>query len=529
MLDIPSKAPLLTHSARVSSKSPLAITEMASPDASQRERTASVDSLETIDVHYSPGEDPYWTELIAEHVQEQDSETTNHKEDEVEADGDKNEHQDADSELLPFVLDDVVHGQGQEAEWERWPSLPSPDAVMAHREAEALVQEFRGLSMSGASGEPSSSIDVSILQKYRHGRGDMNMDAEEQAAVGKGKEDGYDFGLEDRTEREGNRRESIKSARAQLLRDSEAIARLLQHQNTRHSSDDNDGLPPPHPDARHFLWQTSLLQALPPSPPATDPLHPAVLADPLLTNLWVRKEMQGRWTHKYHASLATERAALKARSHRAKLNGDEGEQEAVASAKRKLHRKVVADCMREALSEIDAALRTQLREPFADIERSAAEWKGLQCLALREHFTVAEAWEVLEGREEVLAAVVQDVMPDLEDRLEAVSKLLGVAEEEMRKMRTRYARLCAWDVRDPGERKVEMERRMGRPEALVYLLKGWEDVMMVREMAWAVVERFEDMESGLGDLAGVGMECGRAAEAGWLLGEVEGEEGLGRL
>lgn len=498
------------------------------------ERIASVDSLETIDVHYSPGEDPYWTELIAEHVREQDSETTKYKEDEVEADADKKEHKDADSELLPFVLDDMVQGQEVEAEAEgqRWPSLPSPDAATVHREAEALVQEFRGLSMSGVSGAPSSSIDVSILQKYQQGRGDMELDAEEQAVGGKGKEDGDDFRLGDRAEREGNRRGSPNSARAQLLRDSEAIARLLRHQNTRHGSnnDDDDGLPPPHSDAGHFLWQTSLLQALPPSPPATDPPYPAVLADPLLTNLWVRKEMQGRWTHKYHASLATERAALKARSHRAKLSADEGEQKAVASAKRKLHRKVVADCMREALSEIDAALRTQLREPFADIERLAAEWKGLQCLALREHFTVAEAWEVLEGREEVLASVLEDVMPDLEDRLDTVSKLLGVAEEEMRKMRTRYARLCAWDVKDPGERKVEMERRLGRPEALVYLLKGWEDVRMVREMAWAVVERFEDMESGLGDLAGVGMECGRAAEAGWLLGEVEKkEEALGRL
>ena len=232
--------------------------------------------------------------------------------------------------------------------------------------------------------------------------------------------------------------------------------------------------------------------------------------------------MQGRWTHQYHASLAAERAALKARSHRASLAADEGERKAVASAKRKLHRRVVADCMRDALGEIDDALRSRLHEPLADIDAAAAEWKGLQCLALREHVTAAEACEgLLRMREEALASFVQDVMPDLEDRLDAVEKLLGAAGEEMRKMRTRYARLCASDVRDPGQRRAEMERRLGRPEALVYLLKGWEDVRMVREMAWAVVERFEDMECGLGDLAGVGMKYGRAAEGAWLLAEVE--------
>lgn len=496
---------------------------MASPGTSPRARTASVDSLETIPIHYSPAEDPYWTEIIAHYTHESQTDTDREKEDEADDGKTENENTGADSEWFPFLLDDLTRRQGQEGEAEPWPSLLSPDALTVRREAQALVNEFRALSISGVSGQPSPGIDVTIVQKYRQGSGDTDADTEEQATAREDKQDENEFGFEERAEREGTAPEPRRSARAQLLRDSEAITRLVQHHNKRHGSD--DGLPPPHPDARPFLWQTSLLQNLPPSPPPFRPPPPSLLSDPLLTNLWVRKEMQGRWTHKYHASLATERAALKSRSHRAKLTADEGEQKAVASAKRKLHRKVVADCMREALGEIDAALGTRLREPLADIDRAAAEWKALQCLALRDHFTLSEAWEVLERRGEVLASVVQDVMPDLEDRLDAVEMLLGVAEEEMRKMRTRYARLCAWDVKDigegGGERKAEMERRLGRPEALVYLLKGWEDVRMVREMAWAVVERFEDMECGLGDLVTVGMEYGTALEGGWLLGEVE--------
>lgn len=461
--------------------------------------------------------------MIAHYAHEPETDTDREKEDEADDGKTENENTDADSEWLPFLLDDLTRGPGREGEAESWPSLPSTDARAVHREAQALVDEFRGLLISGVSGQISPSIDVSILQKYRQGSADTDADGDEQAKVVEDKEDEKEFGFQKSVEREGPGPEPRRSARAQLLRDSEAITRLLQHQNKRHGS--NDGLPPPHPDARPFLWQASLLRNLPLSPPPLHPPAPTLLSDPLLTNLWVHKEMQGRWTHKYHASLATERAALKARSHRAKLTADEGEQKAVTSAKRKLHRKVVADCMREALSEIDAALRTRLREPLADIDRAAAEFKALQCLALRDHFTLPEAWEVLERREELLGSMVQEVMPDLEDRLDAVEKLLGVAEEEMRKMRTRYARLCAWDVKDVGEgggeRKAEMERRLGRPEALVYLLKGWEDVRMVREMAWAVVERFEDMECGLGDLVGVGVEYGTAAEGGWLLGEVE--------
>ncbi len=495
--------------------------------ASPRTRTGSVDSL-NIPIHYSPADDPYWTEIIAYYAHELDTDTDREEEDDAKASKNDNEDTDADSEWLPFLLDDLTRGQGKEGRAEPWPSLPSNDAITVHREAEALVKEFRGLSISGGLGQPSPGIDVSLLQKYRQESFRTDADAPEQATTDGWNDHEYGFGFEYRAERDTNRPEPPKSARAQLLRDSEAIARLLQHQNRQHASD--DALPPHRPDARPFLWQTSLLQKLPPSPPPLHPPPPPVLSDPLLTNLWVRKEMQGRWTHKYQASLAAERAALKARSHRAQLAADEGEQEAVASAKRKLHRRVVADCMREALSEIDGALRSRLHEPLADIDAAAAEWKGLQCLALREHVTAAEACdEVLLRREEALASVVQDVMPDLEDRLDAVEKLLGVAGEEMRKMRTRYARLCAWDVRHAGEgeRRAEMERRLGRPEALIYLLKGWEDVRMVREMAWAVVERFEDMECGLGNLAGVGMDYGRAVEGACLLAEVEAFGGSG--
>jgi len=487
--------------------------------ASPRTRTESVDSL-NIPIHYSPAEDPYWTEIVGYYAHELNTDTDGEEKDDVQASKNGNENTDADSEWLPFLLDDQTRGQEKEGRAEPGPSLPSIDGVKVHREAEALVKEFRGLSMPGDLGQHAPGIDVSILQKYRRGFGKADADAAEQATTDEWNDHDYWFGFEDGAERDTNRPEPPKSARAQLLRDSEAIARLLQHQNRQHTSD--DAPLPRHPDARPFLWQTSLLQNLRASPPLPHPPPPPVLSDPLLTNLWVRKEMQGRWTHKYHASLAAERAALKARSHRASLAADAGEKKAVASAKRKLHRRVVADCMRDALGEIDDALRSRLHEPLADIDAAAAEWKGLQCLALRELVTAAEACEgVLRMREEALASVLQDVMPDLEDRLDAVEMLLGVAGEEMRKMRTRYARLCASDVGDPGQRRAEMERRLGRPEALVYLLKGWEDVRMVREMAWAVVERFEDMECGLGDLAGVGMEYGRAAEGAWLLAEVE--------
>jgi len=66
-----------------------------------------------------------------------------------------------------------------------------------------------------------------------------------------------------------------------------------------------------------------------------------------------------------------------------------------------------------------------------------------------------------------------------------------------------------------------MEARLQKPEALVYILKSWEGLEMVREVAWAVVERFEDVEGGLGELEMVGVECCVAGEGGVLLGEVK--------
>lgn len=465
---------------------------MPSPEISPLAQTASDGALESISIHYRPGEDPYWTE-------ESGGDNPN--------DGDKDGDEDEDGEWLPLMLDDPTDGRngyasGDDGFHQQWHLMPSPDSIMVHLEGQTSDELGRVFI------EPSG-IDTSILRKLRDG--DTENDTRSWRATSVRCE-------EYTAESEGP---FAMSPHGMALSDSEAVAQLLTYQNSKYTDIT------PHNNAERFTRQSSVLRSLLqhgadvyPAPSFASSV-PHVLSDPMLTRLWVRNQMQGSWKIKYRKALAVERTALKARGNSAELIGNEEEKQTVASAKRKLRRKVFNDCVRDALLEIGHELQKSLREPLQDIEGLAAIWKGQQCLLLSEHYTISEAFATLSQHQETLSSILPNAMADLEDRVDAVCKLLDSADSEMRKMQTRHNRLCANDVKDPADRKLEMEARLQKPEALVYILKSWEGLEMVREVAWAVVERFEDVEGGLGELEMVGVECCVAGEGVVLLGEVK--------
>ncbi|MCJ1366221.1 hypothetical protein MMC16_005347 [Acarospora aff. strigata] len=497
---------LLTSKSYDPNRPGAATEEKPSLETSPPAGTFPNDFQETISIHYSPAEDPYWTEQITSNKQDVDVETAA-KEDT--------------GEWLPFMLDDPPLGRGgahdieaDDAFAQRWPSIPSPDAITIHLEAYALLDEFRRNRMPPVFIEPPA-IDTSVLRKVR---GEV-VDAEaDQSIVVDSEEES------EAESTQNNGKNSPKSARGQLLRDSEALFQFLSHQNEKHAAaadgDNNNEIP--QPTASHYAWQTSLLSSLPPQP-THDPPPPSstdVLSDPLLTDLWVRDQMRSRWTTKYQTTLTHSRAWLKSRLANAQRIRNTSEIRAVTSAKRELHRMVFTTCRDEALREINTALQSRLHAPLTEISDLSALWKAQQCLLLEnQHYSAAETYAAFADRESHLQALVADIIPDIEDRLSAVTHLLAMASDEMRKMRTRYSRLCALDVADPEKRLREMQRRVNeRPvEALGYLLKSWEDLRNIREVAWAVVERFEDLEGGLGGLGDAVMDVLGAAEGAVLM------------
>ncbi len=449
-------------------------------------RSALNDSSDSISIHYSPAEDLYWSQNIVSD----------------EGDTEKGDQGSEGGLWAPLLLDGLTsgsNGKGPDSDGfgYRRPKLPNLDAMVVNTQAEISVEErWKRLRIFV---EPAR-IDTGILRKFQ----DPYMDR-----------DVMDCRLADDPDEEYKRENgplTSNSARDFLLENSQAISQLLKHQNTRHKNCTYL----PH-NTHPYSWLSSLIRTLPhnsptyPSPPPPPSGLPSLLDDPMLTSLWVRNKLQSRWSTKYRHTLAAELGALKVLAHQADMTGND-KTRIVASGQRRLHRKVFDECVQEVLTEIGTSLQYWLRGPLADIDRTAALWKAQRCLLLNEHCTLSEAFDAFAQRQDELCSHVDDVLSDLDDRLDVVSSLLSAAEEAMRKRRTRYNRLCAEDVKDPLARKREMERRLQRPEALVYLLKSWEDVFTVEQVAWAIVERLEDGEGVLALIGRMGTECVSLAE-----------------
>ncbi|KAI9877533.1 MAG: hypothetical protein M1830_003645 [Pleopsidium flavum] len=475
---------------------------MLSPEISPQAETELGDVLASITIHYHPGEDPYWTEGIWADKPGQD------RDNDGDRDRDQDEYEDEDGEWLHLMLGDPIDGRTEYASGAdgfEQPScwMPSSDSIMVHLEEESCDEQAR---LTKVFMEPSG-IDTSILRKLREGNAiddTQSWQATDKRSTKHATETEDPFSM---------------SPHGILLSDSEAIAQLLNHQNSRYT-----GLIP-HNTAEHFLWQSSLLRSLAQhdadvySAPFSSSV-PHVLSDPLLTSLWVRSQMQGSWTIKYRKALAVERAALKAQGNRAELTRNEDEKKVVASNKRRLRRKVFNDCVQDAVSKISNELHNSLHKPLQDIEALATLCKGQQYLLLSEHYTLSEAFTTLSQHEQTLHSHLQNTLPNLFDCAFTISALLNTAACEMRKMQTRYNRLCANDVKDSADRRREMEKRLGTPEALVYILKSWGDLEIVGEAAGAVGDRLGDVERGLSRWELVGGECCGAIEAVVLVEEM---------
>ncbi|KAI9791410.1 MAG: hypothetical protein M1816_003978 [Peltula sp. TS41687] len=233
---------------------------------------------------------------------------------------------------------------------------------------------------------------------------------------------------------------------------------------------------------------------------------PRVLANPVMTDLWVRERIQAKW----HEKSTTARPVNQGTSNDAPPSH---------RSKRHLSRKLFDVCAAEVLTEVTQGLNASVVQPrqelselqtLHDIHRHLLQQQQQQQQGESGGGTLVELISATEVQRTKLARLVSSEAPLIDSQAQALQGLMGMARRTSCALETRINRLSAKDVRDHEERRRVCESRLARPEALGYLSKAWQDLQLLRDQTRAVIAGLDRVDS---ELDGLGRRAAGLAEA----------------
>ena len=293
------------------------------------------------------------------------------------------------------------------------------------------------------------------------------------------------------------------SALQRLIDDAVAMVRLLVHREYKFGINDS-GLAGCRKLSESQLIHVNLLQHIAHGESPRDLGRPSdqIFSQSYITKLWIKEKLQERW-QKNHAIAARSPQALrlKARTQKAEAEGDAAKTTVIAREKRKWTRDLFNECVQEELLELQDALRKEVDVPLCELEALHELRDGQQYIMLHDRYTALELVDSAEQRHQRVRRRLQDEGTFIDGQLEALDSLLQVGLRATAALDTRLNRLSAKDVRDPVEREAVKERRLGQPEALIYLSKASEELQFIRDYSKTVVAGFEHVEREMSNMA----------------------------
>ncbi len=290
-----------------------------------------------------------------------------------------------------------------------------------------------------------------------------------------------------------------------LVEDLTAVSKIIEQEDdnegaARDGSTENTGrnlaYPPDH--LEELAQIVAHNDVRPPISPTIE-----VLSNPSITSSWIRERLQDKWQKRYKPALTARLATLvvdvddKAGIEAKKCDANEE----LERKKQKYTKLAISTCAQEQLGDVQRSLDATLVEPFRELKELQVLFDAQQYLLLREHFTFSELLTSFIKRQEIAHRRLTAELPLLEFKLQALSGLLDVAARACSSLETRINRLSAKDVPAGEERNQVRERRLGQPEALVYLSRAAQDIQIIRDHAQAVRSGMDHVEVEVAGLA----------------------------
>ncbi len=168
--------------------------------------------------------------------------------------------------------------------------------------------------------------------------------------------------------------------------------------------------------------------------------------------------------------------------------------------RRRLTREAMQSCLRAQLQDIRSFLLSTLIGPIQEIESLHLFHSAQQHLLLHSpHPSLLPDLLHSAHTQQTLFAqrTTTYAIPLLDNKLQALSSLLDMAQRACSALETRVNRLSAKDVPSGQDRESTMRWRLEQPEALVYLDKAAHDLAFVRENVSVVLRGLESVEREL--------------------------------
>lgn len=222
---------------------------------------------------------------------------------------------------------------------------------------------------------------------------------------------------------------------------------------------------------------------------------PRVLRDPVITDLWVRERLRDKWQEKCTSARTANNEII---------TSDEPARKPSQREKRHRTRKVFDECAEEVLTEVKQGLNQSLMKPVQELEELKLLHDVHRHLLHQDEYNIVDLIAATEKQQTNLTRIIGCESPLIDDQAQALSGLMGMAHRTTCALETRIKRLSAKDVRDHEERRKVRESRLGRPEAMGYLSKAWQDLQLLRDQTRTVIAGLQCVESELDGLrAGV--------------------------
>lgn len=187
----------------------------------------------------------------------------------------------------------------------------------------------------------------------------------------------------------------------------------------------------------------------------------------------IRERLQEIWTERYARSR--ERTILRERQNQAQTEQDQVTLQVILAEKRVLRRRVFQDCVTEQLYEIQQQHDQTVAAATKALEKTIVLYISELSLLLDGVLSpVAAVSDVVDKRANIIE-MFSSTLEDIEIEIDQLDMALDIIIQRTRKMLRRIDRLSAGDVESESDRQWEQQRRLVRPQAVLYILKAAQD------------------------------------------------------